>query len=522
MKNYYTKTKKIGKGTYSYIYKAKDKNTGKNVVIKKFRRTGDIVGMPIDFVREFGSLKICHHENIIRIIKVHIFKNNEYCIALPYYRINLMRFYNKFNVTHTMIKSISYKILSGIHYLHSKGVIHRDLKTDNILIDYKLEEGNMLYYNPIIIDSGLSRILEPNNEGEKTPDTVCTIWYRPPEILLKYKKYFYEVDIWSIGCIIMELYNKQPFIRGENDLDQLYKIFKIFGSPNKETWPEIVFSKQYSAIPKFEGKFHTMMEDYPRSLYDLLKGMLTINPNKRLSCCEALNQKYFQMLNDNRFEKCQKIRFENEGEIIGQNENIDENLRKTVINWLIEVSLNYELNDATFFRAVYIFDKYLYKKEIDPNYYQLIAVTCLWFCTKIEEIYPIETEDLINLCGNIITEKDLSKIEKSLVKTLNYDVYYPTIFNYIEDIFDQVKLNELQKEKMLFYLYMSVLNTNYLKYKPKFFVDSIRLIIKRKNPTTEYKACMVEILQNKFYKNLSGIIQKFGDGEWFINKFIDI
>lgn len=112
------------------------------------------------------------------------------------------------------VKTLMLQLVSATALMHSQWIVHRDLKTSNLLMNNR---GQIK-----VADFGLARYL-----GEPTPpltQLVVTLWYRSPELLLGAKEYGTEVDIWSIGCIFGELLLKEPLLRGKNEVDQLSKV----------------------------------------------------------------------------------------------------------------------------------------------------------------------------------------------------------------------------------------------------------------------------------------------------------
>lgn len=200
-------------------------------------------------------------------------------------------------LTQDHIKSWSQQLLSGCHYMHINKVIHRDLKASNLLINRKGELK--------IADWGLARSW--NSEMKRLTNKVITLWYRPPELLLGCVEYTTQIDMWSVGCIIAEMFRRSGFLKGANEAGQLDLIFKTCGHPTKENWPDI--HKQCRLWKRFEpgpGKkrFPNRLAEalraqlpHPRWMTDeavkLISKLMELNPETRWSALQALDADYF-------------------------------------------------------------------------------------------------------------------------------------------------------------------------------------------------------------------------------------
>merc|ERR1719491_312339 len=125
------------------------------------------------------------------------------------------------------VKSMMHQILSATEHIHSRWILHRDMKPSNILVH---QSGKIA-----LCDFGLARKYQL--PLKKMTQTVITLWYRPPELLFGESMYGPEVDMWSIGCIFGEILQKDAIMQGQGELDQIDRIFKLIGSPNDDSWP---------------------------------------------------------------------------------------------------------------------------------------------------------------------------------------------------------------------------------------------------------------------------------------------
>ena len=167
-------------------------------------------------------MKNLHSKYIAEVIEYLVVKDNE-CLVFNYYELDLLKIINNKNklIDEEITREILRQILEGVLYLHENNILHRDLKPDNILIS---EDGFVK-----ITDFDLAReidLTKPMSRG------VATIYYRAPEIFYGDTKYSFSLDIWSVGCILAELILREPLFKGRNEIDVLFKIQEIIGSPN--------------------------------------------------------------------------------------------------------------------------------------------------------------------------------------------------------------------------------------------------------------------------------------------------
>ncbi|XP_024976984.1 probable serine/threonine-protein kinase At1g54610 isoform X2 [Cynara cardunculus var. scolymus] len=184
------------------------------------------------------------------------------------------------------VKCYMKQLLSGLEHCHENGVLHRDIKGSNLLID---NDGILK-----IADFGLASFFNPQHKQPMT-SRVVTLWYRPPELLLGATYYGVGVDLWSAGCILAELLAGKPILPGRTEVEQLHKIFRLCGSPSEEYWKRHRLPNATLFKPQHPYKRCTAetFKDFPPASLPLLERLLAIDPNERGSATSALNSNFF-------------------------------------------------------------------------------------------------------------------------------------------------------------------------------------------------------------------------------------
>ncbi|MCO5547596.1 hypothetical protein L7F22_001047 [Adiantum nelumboides] len=295
----YQKLEKVGEGTYGKVYKARDARSGRLVALKTTRLDQDEEGVPSTTLREVSLLQMLSHSiYVVRLLCVeHIVKNNKPILYLvfEYLDSDLKRFIdNHSNAAIPMsdIKRLMYQLCKGVSYCHSHGVMHRDLKPQNLLLDKKglLKIG----------DLGLSRSF--SIPLKSYTHEVVTLWYRAPEVLLGATHYSTPVDIWSIGCIFAELAQKKPLFPGNSELQQLMYIFRLLGTPDENIWPGVSKLRDWHEYPQWRPqKLVTIVPNLGNVGADLLAKMLQYDPSKRITAKEALQHPFFDDVDKSQF-----------------------------------------------------------------------------------------------------------------------------------------------------------------------------------------------------------------------------
>lgn len=305
----YRKIEKIGEGTYGVVYKARHLQTREIVALKKIRLENEEEGVPSTAIREISILKELMHPNVVKLIEVIISQSKLY-LVFEFLDMDVKRYIDQLPQNEYLeekaLKSYTYQIVSALAFCHCRRIMHRDLKPQNLLIGK----------NGIIklADFGLARAFGVPVRGYT--HEVVTLWYRCPEVLLGTQRYSTALDMWSVATVVVEMATKKPIFCGDSEIDQLYRIFSVLGTPsNKEdgdrpVWPGVEQLQDYNSnfpVWAYKGLAIKMREHAPRHQMsplgiNLLEQMVIYDPLKRMTSKQALAHEFFADINPLDFE----------------------------------------------------------------------------------------------------------------------------------------------------------------------------------------------------------------------------
>jgi len=482
--------------------------------MKKYTYSGDAEdGLIATTIRELAVLRMSDHPNVITMLW---YDNDKFkYMTTPVYSYDLVRFMAQHkSLAMIDVKNISYQILRGLYYLHTHGISHRDVKPANILI--QPENNN---YKVVLIDLGMARRLDPlDQNGTKTHD-ICTMWYRAPELMLGGDKgsYSFKIDAWSVGCVIAELYSGQVLLRGDSDINQLYKIFRLRGTPTEEMWEGVSGLARYKDyFPVWNPTFSKRTKNWDPVVKDLVDKMLTMDPAKRIDIYKAIQHQLFSDIpahilktyTDNdlipiKTKTIDNYTLANVPELhvsLSNQDQIKEFMRIILLDWLMEVCYEYGVSASVYIRAQGILDRFTQKcSTMEQQNYQLVGIAVFWLGSKIEDVYHIAGKHLIYISDNIYTHEQLSDMEKEIMRTLDLDVYFPVSWDFITTYASRCPLTDYQVSEVKFILTYITYNLELMKYHPSILCLCACLYVSDNMDYTdidecdEISDCMVEL-----------------------------
>uniref|UniRef100_A0A8C0I9F6 Cyclin dependent kinase 15 n=1 Tax=Bubo bubo TaxID=30461 RepID=A0A8C0I9F6_BUBBB len=282
----YVHLEKLCEGSCATVYKGISRINAQLVALKVIRMQAE-EGVPFTAIREASLLKRLKHANIVLLHDI-IQTKETLTFVFEYMHTDLAQYMGQhpggLHSCNAML--FMFQLLRGLAYIHQQHILHRDLKPQNLLISCLGELK--------VADFGLARAKTIPRQTYSSE--VVTLWYRPPDVLLGATDYSSDLDIWSAGCIFVEMIQGQPIFAGTSGThEQLVKIWAVLGVPTEDTWPGLSKLPNYNPGWMLWLPVPSLLSRVPAA-EDLASRMLTAFPRGRISAQDALLHGFFSPL----------------------------------------------------------------------------------------------------------------------------------------------------------------------------------------------------------------------------------
>lgn len=286
---YYIPLKIIGQGAFGVVFTAKVAGN-RIVAVKRVQIDPRYVN------REYEILKMVKHPNVIQMINFYQSRENNkqyYNYVMEFMPENLHDFSMRFRDQKVFppilyVKLFGFQLFSGIYYLHSLGICHRDIKPQNILVD--CDEGHLK-----ICDLGSAKILK---KDEKSVSYIASRFYRAPELILDCPNYTNSIDIWAAGCVLAEVMRAgSPIFLGSSNAHLLSSIVKVIGKPSETDLESFHHNLPFTDTTKQTESIESMLPRHvPPEAIDLLSKIFVYNPTVRYTAKQCMEHPFFDEL----------------------------------------------------------------------------------------------------------------------------------------------------------------------------------------------------------------------------------
>ncbi|KAJ5247184.1 mitogen-activated protein kinase HOG1 [Penicillium chermesinum] len=272
------------------VCSATDSIAASRVAIKKIPAPFQSPESAKQTFREIRLLRQLKHDNVVALLDLFISPLDDVYLVSELLSTNLEKIMRKGPLDSQFSQYFFYQIMRGLKYIHSAGVIHRDLKPTNILVNENCDLK--------ICDFGLARSVDFFMTGY-----VTTRFYRAPETMLTWKHYDEQVDVWSAACILAEMIEGKPLFPGKDAFDQFMVISSVLGSVPQDMVDTITTKNTLNLLQSSPPKERQDLKEYlrkasPEGAIDILDKMLVYNPRVRLDTSAALSHPYLASYHD--------------------------------------------------------------------------------------------------------------------------------------------------------------------------------------------------------------------------------
>lgn len=419
------KAGRIGQGTYGIVFAcAQDPN----YVVKVEKNKCKLSGVSHSSLREWVIGTHNQHYNLPRAIHIDLASNS---VVYPHYGSTIRSIPD---LTRNEKISITQQIIRGISYAHcSLGVINRDIKTDNILYDRKTGRC-------VIIDWGLGRCDAPR---VTMTGHMYTLWYRPPEILMGSRTYNTATDIWALGMVLLEIWMGMN-VRGDCNLDQLFRYFRLWGTPTLAEWPAMTsYGGWKSTFPSWKETWSARkdvqhLKSKEPLIFDIMEQCLRYDPLTRISIYDLIHHPLLQnQLGAAIFvfpTRQQRVARQTPlGDIMIHQDDLNWNMRTILFKWLHEVNDRTNYSHQTLLLAFQTCDRVLSKVTTHRTKLQLLGIMCLVLASKMTECEYMSPLQGSKMTKGVYTVKECVQEEQHILEVVGMDVLDATPLLFIPE-----------------------------------------------------------------------------------------
>lgn len=462
------------------------RTSGLPVNLKKVRldvtNAGSDDGVPTSLLREVSYLSTLNHPNVAKMHFAEV-KREFVLLCSEHTSFNLSQYLKQ--TSNVDIRSLMAQLFQALDYIHHCGIMHRNLKPDNILVtaqgELKLSDFTLAR---LCVTPHVPYTPEDPKERDRSGRESRRLWYRPPEMLMRKEMYSYEVDMWAAGCLLAEMACGEPLFTADTEIEQLFRIFKLIGSPGPDLYPSyantfpkwepVAFSAALGPAhaPSFLSFCAAMLPARETGLLrlqtigkaigpqglDLLQRCLELNPATRISAAEALHHPFFSSspaLSHNCSLAISKspalcciseslarlrsaeVELALPSTYLSNQTEVTDVMRAILVDWLVDVSVHFELMDETLHLGVSYIDRTLAKTKIEKVKLQLLGVACM----KIADVYNERSKEYYRqdnsaeyayITADEYQAAEVVQMEKQVLNLLAFRLQSPTVVHYVK------------------------------------------------------------------------------------------
>lgn len=278
----------IGVGGFGTVHRVRDLRTDTRHAMKLNRKKSTAL-------REIQLMKVVNHPNVISCFEVV----NERNVVMDLMDCDLKKVIGdqSIDLAEIHVKGIAFQIMMGIAAIHRQGFVHRDVTPANVLLNSSTGVVKLS-------DFGISRTV--GRDGNKLTPVCTTLAYRAPEGLHGSRTYTHAVDVWSVGCVVAEMFERKELFPGLSEFDMIMRVLQGLGNPSdktlegiwrarakKKTWVDVCALPWMVQCAECPGAIAHLVPSASPTAHKLLQRLLRLDPRQRPSGEEALADNFF-------------------------------------------------------------------------------------------------------------------------------------------------------------------------------------------------------------------------------------